>query len=472
MIDTHAHIDTDAFDSDRGEMLERAFAAGVEHIIIPAIQPAGFDKLFEVVYSCNQLSCAVGIHPHHALEADESEFEKIERLCSNKKVVAVGEAGLDYYYDFAPKDIQRDVFRRQLQIAKSAGLPVIVHNRDSDDDLIKIIEQEQDGKLRGVLHCFSSSLEFMKKAFDLGFIVSFTGNITFKKIDLSECIKYAPIENIMLETDAPYMTPVPYRGKRNEPAYVRFTAEKIAEYKSLTIEEVISMTTKNAKKLFNLLLILLCFLLSTASILAQDEENIENTTEAEEFVHPYDRLFGIGIFVGANTVTRDEKLPDQPEKIPDTDEGILTFGGAISFQAADYLNLELAYVYSKNNEVARKNNYQIKPTINNIFEFDAQWIVNPYNVINFYGVTGVVAFFNDTEKGKYNRYGINYGIGVCGNIRLPGNAGLIVLAGEIRINHQFGEEKLGKYYKQDVIEIQATTFYSIPRFTLYWYPKF
>lgn len=247
MIDTHAHIDADVFDENRDQMIAQAFANGVKAIIIPAIEPDRYDGVLSICNQYEHIYCGMGVHPHNANDYSAPVEDRIIALLENPKVRAVGEIGLDYYYDFAPKDVQQEVFRRQLNIAKSYDMPVIIHNRESDDDMIEILQEEQNGELKGVLHCFSSDLTMLHNALDLGFHVSFTGNITYKKSILDEIVRATPLDKIMIETDSPYMTPVPHRGKRNEPQFVRFIAQKIADIHALTFEEIITMTSNNAK---------------------------------------------------------------------------------------------------------------------------------------------------------------------------------------------------------------------------------
>jgi len=179
MIDTHAHIDAEEFDEDRNEVIERSFAEGLEAIIIPAIEPKRFDSTIAVAQMHEKIYVAMGIHPHNSSIVSEHDYKKIYDFSNREKVVAIGEIGLDYYYDFSPVYSQKKVFRRQLQMAKELDLPVIIHNRDSEDDLLQIFEDEQDGTLRGVLHCFYGSRDYLEKALDLGLYVSFTGNVTF-----------------------------------------------------------------------------------------------------------------------------------------------------------------------------------------------------------------------------------------------------------------------------------------------------
>jgi len=260
LIETHAHIDADVFDEDRDQMIAQAFANGVKAIIIPAIEPDRYDGVLSICNQYEHIYCGMGVHPHNANDYSAPVEDRIIALLENPKVRAVGEIGLDYYYDFAPKDVQQEVFRRQLNIAKSYDMPVIIHNRESDDDMIEILQEEQNGELKGVLHCFSSDLTMLHKALDLGFHVSFTGNITYKKSILDEIVRATPLDKIMIETDSPYMTPVPHRGKRNEPQFVRFIAQKIADIHALNLEEIITMTSNNAKSLFRLPLFLIVFL--------------------------------------------------------------------------------------------------------------------------------------------------------------------------------------------------------------------
>ncbi|MCL5991603.1 MAG: TatD family hydrolase, partial [Bacteroidetes bacterium] len=275
MIDTHAHLNFEAFKDDIDEVIQRAKSGGVEYIIVPGVEPENLNSLLEFAKSREEIYCGMGIHPHNAKGAGIKELKIVEKNSEEKKVVAIGEIGLDYYYDFAEPDEQKKIFREQIKIAKKKNLPVIVHNRQADEDIYNILNEEQDGNLNGVLHCFSSNVDFLDKAVNLGFNVSFTGNITFKKVNLDEVLIKAPIERILLETDSPFMTPVPFRGKRNEPSYVKYVAEKIAELKNISIDEVISMTTANAKKLFGLITILLFLFIISGILNAQTTENTD-----------------------------------------------------------------------------------------------------------------------------------------------------------------------------------------------------
>ncbi|MCA9772231.1 MAG: YchF/TatD family DNA exonuclease, partial [Myxococcales bacterium] len=197
---------------------------------------------------------AVGLHPHDAKTFDfETDPDRIRHMAGHPAVVALGEMGLDYHYDHSPRDAQRRVFARQIELARELGLPIIVHDRESSDDSLRILREVGEGQVRGVVHCFSGTMEFAKELLGLGFLLSFTGIVTFKAADaLREVVRAVPIERMMVETDAPYLAPIPHRGKRNEPSYVVGVAEKIAEIKGLTVADVARITTLNAETFFGL----------------------------------------------------------------------------------------------------------------------------------------------------------------------------------------------------------------------------
>ncbi|MCS7169207.1 MAG: TatD family hydrolase, partial [Candidatus Kapabacteria bacterium] len=253
MIDTHAHIDLPAFDEDRAEVLQRARQSGVEAVIMPAISPDGFAKARQIAAEYSGVYRAVGIHPHAAAQADVRALAAVEQEVTMPNVVAIGEIGLDYYYTtIAEPAVQQNVFREQIWIAKRCNLPIIVHNRDAHTDVLRLLEEEQDGTLNGVLHCFSGDEKYLQRALALGFCVSFTGNITYQRNALVALLPQVPEDRLVLETDSPYMTPRPYRGKRNEPAFVSFVAAKIAEVTGRTLEQVVQSTTRVARSLFRL----------------------------------------------------------------------------------------------------------------------------------------------------------------------------------------------------------------------------
>jgi len=470
MIDTHAHIDFEAFDDDRSEMIKRAFDNAVEYIIIPGVEPKNYLKLLALAESNKRLFCGLGVHPHNALDANDSVFETIRELSEKEKVVAIGETGIDYFYDFAPKEVQKDVFRKHLQIAKQKSLPVIVHNREADDDILDIIKSEQDGTLKGVLHCFSGSPEVMEKALNLGFIISFTGNITFKKSQLTDVVKKIPLDSIMLETDSPFMTPDPFRGKRNEPANVKYIAQKIAEIKSISIDEVIAMTSKTAKQLFNLSIILLTFILAFSVTESQSilKDIKRDSSTQEEMVHPYPKFIGFGPVIGTNTVVETWYIGANEKD--DSYDGLLAYGGALTYGVFDYLVVKLSYCYSKNIKIAEQWDYTIDPSVYQFYELSTHWIINPYSRINFFGTLGITSFNNSYNNIPNNQIGWNSGLGMF--INIPTDFGLFNVMAEWHIN--FETQKQKKYSdeidKENNIFTDTKSYYSIPRVTLLYYP--
>lgn len=486
MIDTHAHIDSDDFDTDRDKVIGSSFAEGIEAIIVPAIEPAKFESTYKLTTEYEKIFAAIGIHPHSANAGNEESYQKIIDYTKKDKVIAIGEIGLDYYYDFSPKDVQKKVFRRQLQIAKDSKLPVIIHNRDSEDDLLQILNEEQDGSLRGVMHCFYGSTDYLQRVLDLGMHVSFTGNITFKKFENQEIIKLVPTDRFMIETDSPYMTPVPFRGKRNEPKYVKYIAEKIAELKSINIEEVIHMTSINAKKLFNLTLVVLFFI--AAGMNASYAQEIQDTLDidgeiSQEYgrhTKPYNhfkKTLGIGFVLGTNTIVESYK-PD-PQDL--SYEGLVALGGTIQGSPFDFLVISASYVYSKNEKLLEKFPF-LKPNKHQQIELTAHFLVNPRNKINFYAMGGPSMLLNEygLDNGlvdNQSRWGVNAGLGFFINLPVEG-AGMFAIQAEWKLNFMIGktdrdfdprynrEDPTGKFYRDTEVE----TFFSIPRLNLMWYP--
>jgi TatD DNase family protein len=256
-IDSHAHLNYPDIQKNLTEILFRAQNNGVEKIIVPATSYKSSMEIVELVQKHDILYGAVGIHPNDLNDFNEEQLGEIEKLAAERKVKAIGEIGLDYYWEPYDKDLQLFVLKSQLKIAKRLNLPVILHNRNSSDDLMKIIEEEyENGKLRGQFHSFSGDLKMAKRCLELGFYISFTGNITYKPNEYTltayQIVKDSSLDNLLLETDSPYLPPVPYRGKQNEPSYIKFTAEKLAELKSISIEELAQQTSKNAEKLFGI----------------------------------------------------------------------------------------------------------------------------------------------------------------------------------------------------------------------------
>lgn len=483
MIDTHCHLNTDKFSEDFIEVLKRAKDSGVEKIIIPAIEPNDFDGLLKIVDENPEIYCGIGIHPHNVANKTYSDLEKVESLLDNNKVIAVGEIGIDYFYDFAPKEKQKEMFDSQIKIAKNNNLPIIVHNREADDDVLDIIKSNQNGDLKGVLHCFSSNIETLKKTLDLGFNVSFTGNITFKKVDLDDVIKFVPLDRFMIETDSPYMAPVPHRGKRNEPSFVRFVAEKIAEIKNMSFNEIVKLSTENANKLFRLSLILL-FLFSSSNILAQDDVYYEDEEEEFEelYLQEYDKLFGIGVMLGTTTIVESRFLDEGTQTI--SYEGFLGYGGELVFTPFNSLQFKFGYVYAKNDKVVQDARNQgipeselPAPNIHQMLELTANYIPNPLNRINFFVTGGANLFLNDINTEKNQRLGITFGVGVTGNL-WESPWGLLAFNGEFRVNVELGKENYDDVYietraRDDIRDnVPISNLYSMPRATIVFFPKF
>lgn len=252
LFDTHAHYDDEQFDTDRDVLLSSMPQNNIALILNPGCDVQTSQKAVDMAEKYPFMYAAVGIHPEQALEADNDAVEKIRNLARHPKIKAIGEIGLDYHYlDMCPKDKQKAVFRQQMALARSLKLPVIIHDREAHEDCLEIVKEFPD--VTGVYHCYSGSLEMAKVLIKLGYMISFTGVITFKNAKKSaDIIKYLPIESIMIETDSPYLAPEPFRGRRNSSLYVHYVAEKIAELKSLPLEDVINITAQNGKRFFGI----------------------------------------------------------------------------------------------------------------------------------------------------------------------------------------------------------------------------
>jgi len=255
LIDSHAHIQGKEYSGEVKAVIERACAAGIEKII--AVGGAGDmssnTDAIALAESFANVYATVGMHPHDAKDVGEDELRALRELTAHAKVVAVGETGLDYYYNHSPREVQRRVFSQFIRIARETRLPIVVHERDAAQEAAELLRAEGGGELRGVIHCFTGNYEAARAYLDLGFYLSFTGIITFKKAEpLRDVVRQIPLDTILVETDAPYLTPVPHRGKRNEPAYVRFVAETVANVRGITVEEVGRITSANAQNLFKI----------------------------------------------------------------------------------------------------------------------------------------------------------------------------------------------------------------------------
>jgi TatD DNase family protein len=255
LIDSHAHIQGNEYDGEVEAVIERARGAGVEKII--AVGGAGDmssnTDAIALADSFPDIYATVGMHPHDAKDVGTEELRALSELTAHPKVVAVGETGLDYYYNHSPRDMQRRVFSQFIRIARQTGLPIVVHERDATKDAAELLRSEGAGELRGVIHCFTGNYEAACAYLDLGFYLSFTGIITFKNAEsLRDVVRKVPLEHMLIETDSPFLTPVPHRGKRNEPAYVRFVAETVAIVRGISLEQVASITSANAQNLFEI----------------------------------------------------------------------------------------------------------------------------------------------------------------------------------------------------------------------------
>jgi len=251
-IDTHCHLDFDSFNDDRETIIQKSIKNKIEAIITIGTNIKSSELSVKLADRFATVYAAVGIHPNDCMEASENSLEKITDLSSHIKVKAIGEIGLDYYRDYTPKDRQMKFFRSQIQIARETNLPVIIHNREAHSDIYNILIEENSKDLRGVLHSFDGDANFLDSILAYNFFISLTGVITFKNADYDELIKRVPLENLILETDSPFLTPEPFRGKRNEPSYIKYTAEKIAEVKGISTDELAQVTSENARSLFKL----------------------------------------------------------------------------------------------------------------------------------------------------------------------------------------------------------------------------
>jgi TatD DNase family protein len=256
-IDSHAHIDGPEFDADREAVIERAQAAGVSTILnVGTGDPhsGAFERAVELGRRHASIYTTVGTHPHDARLYDDRAEEKIKSLIHSERVVAWGEIGLDFHYDNSPRDVQVEVFKRQLRAARECDLPVIIHTREAESETIDVLQNDYAGaERRGIFHCFSGSMGLAQKAVDVGFMISFSGIVTFKKADeLRAIAKQVPLERLLIETDCPYLTPVPHRGNRNEPAYVVEVARCLAGVHGIETEAIAELTSENFRRFFRL----------------------------------------------------------------------------------------------------------------------------------------------------------------------------------------------------------------------------
>jgi TatD DNase family protein len=261
-VDSHAHLEMEQFDPDRAAMLQRARDAGIETILAigSGTGPGSLDCAIQLAEQHEFIYATIGIHPHEAKLASDADFEEMARLAKRPKVIAWGEIGLDYFYDHSPRDVQQQVFVKQLQLAKVAKLPVVIHCRPSDhsenawDECLRLLQEHwAQSQLGGILHCFTGTWAHATQALDMGFMISFAGNVTFPKAQqIREAAKQAPLDRMLIETDSPFLAPVPYRGKRNEPSFVREVARQLGELRGLSTENIGLQAARNFYRFFSL----------------------------------------------------------------------------------------------------------------------------------------------------------------------------------------------------------------------------
>jgi TatD DNase family protein len=253
LVDSHCHLDFPDFADELDDVMVRAKAAGVTRMVTIGTRVKKFDGVHAIAERFPQVYCSVGCHPHNAAEEPELTADHLVRMAERPKVVAIGEAGLDFHYDHSPREAQRTSFRTHIEAARRTGLPLVIHTREAEDETAQILEEEMaQGRFSAVLHCFSSARSLAERGVALGLYVSFSGILTFKKSEaLRDIARDLPIDRLLVETDAPYLAPAPYRGKRNEPAYVRHTAEVLAEVRGVGLDEIAARTSDNFFRLFS-----------------------------------------------------------------------------------------------------------------------------------------------------------------------------------------------------------------------------
>lgn len=252
-IDTHVHLNADQYEEDLQEVIQRALDAGVKEMVVVGFDRPTIEKAMKLIDEYPFLYAVIGWHPVDAIDCTEEDLQWIEELAAHPKVVAIGETGLDYYWDKSPKEIQQELLRKQIRLAQKLDLPIVIHNRDATEDCVRILKEEHAEITGGVMHCYSGSVEIAKECINMNFMISLGGPVTFKNAKKpKEVAKEIPLEYLMIETDAPYLAPHPHRGKRNEPSLVPLVAEEIARLKEISVEEVASATTANAHRFYKI----------------------------------------------------------------------------------------------------------------------------------------------------------------------------------------------------------------------------
>jgi TatD DNase family protein len=253
LIDSHAHLEMPEFRRDLEQVILRAKTSGVEYIFTVGTEKKDWMRALEIAHSNPSVYAILGVHPHNAKEIDDQTYPTLRGLCRNEKVKAYGEIGLDFYRNLSPRGVQLKRFREQIGLARELRLPIVVHDREAHQETLEILKSEKAEECGGIIHCFSGDYEMAKVCIDMGFYISVPGSITFKNAEsFREIVKKIPWESLLVETDAPFLTPEPFRGKRNEPSYVRYTAQKVAEIKKVSFEKVAEVTTENALRVYRL----------------------------------------------------------------------------------------------------------------------------------------------------------------------------------------------------------------------------
>ncbi|MEI3613535.1 TatD family hydrolase [Pseudogracilibacillus sp. SO30301A] len=253
LFDTHVHLNARQFKEDVEEVIARAHNKGVKQMVVVGFDNETIPLAIDIAEKHANIYAAVGWHPVDAIDYKEEHLSMLEKLSDHEKVVALGEMGLDYHWDTSPKDVQENVFRKQIQLARRVNMPIIIHNREATSDVIHILQEENAKDIGGIMHCFSGNITEMEACLEMNFYISLGGPVTFKNAkEVKEVAKVIPIDRLLIETDAPYLAPHPYRGKRNEPAFVTLVAEQIATLREMKYEELCHITTENAKKVFRI----------------------------------------------------------------------------------------------------------------------------------------------------------------------------------------------------------------------------
>ncbi|GGJ89241.1 hydrolase TatD [Lentibacillus kapialis] len=253
LFDTHVHLNADQFFEDREETIQRAFDNGVKYMVVVGFDRQTIPLAIEIAEAYETIYAAVGWHPVDAVDMTDEDLTWIEELASHPKVVAIGEMGLDYHWDKSPEDVQKEVFRKQIALAKKVNMPIIIHNREATEDIMELLQEEKAHEIGGIMHCYNDSPRYVQSFLNMNFYISLGGPVTFKNASLpKEAAVEIPLDRLLVETDAPFLAPHPNRGKRNEPSYVKLIAEKIAELRGIPFDELSSITTENAFKFFNI----------------------------------------------------------------------------------------------------------------------------------------------------------------------------------------------------------------------------